>query len=116
MFEKLISTDDCLAGCGVFVRHGERELAVFHLLASNQFIVSDNACPHSEGNLSAGELNGCKVTCPMHDWTFDLELGRCVGTDDVLLTRYACETRGDALFVDLSTALPIAPPQKHDFL
>ena len=116
MFEKIISIEDCAPGCGVFVRHGEKELAVFHLAQPACFVVSENACPHSGGNLSAGELNGCEVTCPMHNWTFDLKLGRCVGTDDVFLTRYACKLQGDALFVDLATALPIAPPQRHDFL
>ncbi len=115
MFEKLVSVDDCPPGCGVFVRHGDNELAVFHLRDSNQFIVSDNTCPHAGGNLSAGELSGCEVTCPMHNWTFDLKSGHCVGTDDLFLTRYACKIQGQALFVDLAQALPIPPPQRHDF-
>ena len=115
MFERLISTADCPPGCGVFVRHGEKELAVFHLAQPTSFVVSENACPHAGGNLSAGEISGCQVTCPMHNWKFDLKSGHCVGTEDVFLTRYAFKIQDDALFVDLSTALPIAPPQRHDF-
>ena len=115
MFEKLISIKDCPPGCAVFVRHGENELAVFHLAQPACFVVSKNACPHAGGNLSAGELSGCKVICPMHNWKFDLKSGRCVGTDDVFLTRYRCKIQGNALFVDLATTLPIPPPQRYDF-
>ncbi len=115
MFEKLLGTDDCPAGCGIFVRHGRKELSVFHLTDPDRFVVSENACPHASGNLSAGEIHRGTVTCPVHQWKFDLNTGHCVGTDDVFLKRYACKVEHGAVWADLSKPLPIAPPPKYEF-
>lgn len=115
MFEKLIDTDSCPPESGVFVRHGEIELAVFHLTDPDRFVVSNNACPHASGNLSAGEIVGHCVTCPVHGWKFDLQTGYCVGTDDVILKRYECRVENDVLLADLSKPLPVPPPPKYDF-
>ena len=115
MFEKLIATLECPIGKGRFVRHGDHELAVFHLTDPDRWFVINNACPHASGNLSAGELHRGGVTCPVHQWKFDLTTGRCVGTQDVFVKRYACTVIGDELHVDLSRPLPIQPPQRYDF-
>ena len=115
MFETLINTVDCMPGCGVFVRHGENELAVFHLTDPDRFVVSENACPHASGNLSAGEIIGHCVTCPVHQWKFDLETGYCAGTDDVILKRYECHVENGVVLADLSKPLPVPPPPKYDF-
>ncbi len=115
MFTKLIRIDDCLPGCGVFVHRGDKELAVFHLSDPDHFVVSQNTCPHAGGNLSAGEISGHCVTCPMHNWKFDLHTGYCVGTDDVIIKRYESKVRDGALFADLSSPLPVPPPPKYDF-
>lgn len=115
MFVRLIDANTCMPGCGVFVRHGERELAVFHLARPDRFVVSENACPHASGNLSAGEIIGRCVTCPVHQWKFDLETGYCAGTDDVILKRYECRIENGVVLADLSKPLPVPPPPKYDF-
>ena len=115
MFVRLIDANTCPLGCGVFVRHGEKELAVFHLARPDRFVVSENACPHASGNLSAGEIIGHCVTCPVHQWKFDLETGYCAGTDDVILKRYECHVENGVVLADLSKPLPVPPPPKYDF-
>jgi nitrite reductase/ring-hydroxylating ferredoxin subunit len=35
-------------------------------------------CPHLEGPLFQGTLSGSTVTCPWHQWRFDLRSGRRV--------------------------------------
>ncbi len=115
MFVRLVDENTCMPGCGVFVRQGEKELAVFHLAQPDRFVVSENACPHASGNLSAGEIIGHCVTCPVHQWKFDLETGYCAGTDDVILKRYECRVENGAVLADLSKHLPVPPPPRHEF-
>lgn len=93
---------------------GGKELAIYHL-ECGEFIVTDNACPHASGNLSAGEVAGRSVTCPVHQWKFSLDTGYCVGTNDVVVRRYACRVEGTILLVDVSTTLPVPPPPMFDF-
>ena len=64
-------------GGGTFITVGEHELAVFMLDNAADVIVIDNTCPHAGGNLSGGTLSDSTVTCPWHEWRFDLRTGIC---------------------------------------
>lgn len=94
-FVKLIALASCRVNAGTFVEFGERELAVFRLSDPDRVFVIDNACPHSSGNLSAGEISGEIVTCPLHQWMFDLSSGVCTHSGLARVNRYAIEVRDD---------------------
>jgi nitrite reductase/ring-hydroxylating ferredoxin subunit len=100
-YVKLIHVDRCRPGRGTFIEYAGKELAVFLFETGGRIVVTDNACPHANGNLSAGELDGSVVTCPWHDWQFDLECGACVNAPGVPIQRYDCEMRDGDLWVDL---------------
>jgi len=34
-------------------------------------------CPHKNESMRYGVVMGTSITCPHHQWTFDLETGRC---------------------------------------
>lgn len=36
----------------------------------------DNACPHRDGELGRGDLQGHHLYCPLHAWCFDVRDGR----------------------------------------
>lgn len=59
------------AGCVALFRTGEDE--VFAL---------DDRCPHKGGPLSQGIVHGRFVTCPLHNWVFDLSTGLAHGADE----------------------------------
>jgi len=42
-------------------------------------------CPHLEGPLFEGTLSGASITCPWHQWRFDLRSGRRVAMFDTPL-------------------------------
>ncbi|MGA8760355.1 MAG: nitrite reductase (NAD(P)H) small subunit [Stellaceae bacterium] len=41
-----------------------------------------NHCPHRGAPLSEGYIQGCKVQCPLHGWTIDLETGKAEAPDE----------------------------------
>ncbi len=89
---RILSVLDCPVGSRKFVTIGDRELAVFHLADPDRFVITDNACPHAAGNLSAGTIeNGTEIVCPWHFWAFDLDTGACTMNDAVRLRRYECK-------------------------
>ena len=55
-------------------------LGLFRTAEAEVFAAS-NTCPHKGGPLSEGIVHGQKVTCPLHNWVFDLNTGQAQGED-----------------------------------
>ncbi len=81
-------------------------------------------CPHRGAALSLGRLEGGRVQCPYHGWTFD-RAGRCVhvpwnpGVKRASLGTLAVPTREFGGYVWIYTSVsmePIAPPTLDDSL
>ncbi len=75
------------------------ELAVFH--TEEGYFCMDNFCPHAGGPLAEGYLQGCVVTCPWHNWSFDVRNGSLCHNAGVKVPVYACRVTEDAVEVDL---------------
>lgn len=100
-FVAVVPLEKCREGGGTFVACRGRELAVFRLDGPERVIVIDNACPHANGNLSAGEVEVGVVTCPWHQWKFDLDTGRCTNSPRARVRRYPAELRDGVVWADL---------------
>ena len=55
------------------VKLGDERVAVFN--ADGEFYAINNTCPHQGGPLGEGVLDGESVTCPWHEWKYDLKTG-----------------------------------------
>jgi len=44
--------------------------------------VYDSRCPHQVTNIPHLALSGTTLTCPKHEWAFDLDSGRCIANGD----------------------------------
>ncbi len=96
--------EECPVGTQRFVSIQGVELAVFHLPRPDGFVAIRNSCPHAGGNLSAGRVANAVVTCPWHEWEFDLRTGACVHNAMVRVQRFPARVEKDWLEVDLSGA------------
>lgn len=60
-------------------------VAVFRT-AENEVFAATDSCPHKGGPLSEGIVHGQSVTCPLHNWVFDLSTGQAAGEDGAITT------------------------------
>ena len=60
-------------------------MAVFRTGPEEVFAAS-NTCPHRGGPLVEGIVHGQSVTCPLHNWVFDLNTGQAKGEDGRIAT------------------------------
>ena len=60
-------------------------VAIFRTEANEVFAATDR-CPHKGGPLSEGIVHGQSVTCPLHNWVFDLNTGQANGEDGAITT------------------------------
>lgn len=50
--------------------------------------VYDSRCPHQVTNIPHLALSGVRLTCPKHQWTFDVSTGECVDKGTRPLNRF----------------------------
>jgi len=100
---RLIEVQRCTPGAGTFVEAAGRELAVFRLDGTGRFAVLDNSCPHASGNLSGGSLAGTVVTCPWHQWAFDVTTGVCTHSPAAKVNCYPSHVRDGYVYAVLAT-------------
>lgn len=103
-FVQLIPVAHCRAEQGAFVELDGRELAVFYFAVPQRVIVIDNACPHAGGNLSGGEVRDGVVTCPRHQWQFELSSGVCTRSPLGRVRRYPARIEDGWVWVDFGGA------------
>ena len=66
-----------------------------------------NQCPHQGYPLLKGKISeNCQLTCPWHNWKFDLETGECLTGGDELPI-YPIEIHDDQIWVNLSPLDPL---------
>lgn len=62
----------------------------------------DNVCPHRQGPLGQGWIEGRAVLCPWHAWAFDTTTGIAEEPEHAKVRVFALRTEADDLLVDLS--------------
>ncbi len=60
----------------------------------------DDRCPHKGGPISDGIVHGARVTCPLHNWVFDLATGEAEGADEGRIATYDVKVEDGRLLVD----------------
>lgn len=74
-------------------------VAIFRTAESEVFAAT-NSCPHKGGPLSEGIIHGQSVTCPLHNWVFDLTTGHAQGADEGQITTYPVRIENERIFLD----------------
>ncbi|MTH64830.1 nitrite reductase small subunit NirD [Paracoccus shanxieyensis] len=83
------------------VRTAQGCIAVFRT-ADDRVFALDDRCPHKGGPLSEGIVHGTSVTCPLHNWVFDLNTGTAQGADDGAVATYPIRVEAGRILIDAS--------------
>ena len=62
-----------------------------HDRRANGWRVFDSRCPHQGTDIPQSALAGATLTCPKHQWTFDIHTGDCIRVGDKPLTQWECK-------------------------
>ncbi len=73
---------------GLFIHRRNGEIRVY-----------DSRCPHQVTNIPELAIQGERLTCPKHQWSFDLATGECVDKGDSPLRRLEHRVEGGRLEV-----------------
>src|SRR6185503_10589352 len=76
-------------------------LAIAVYKVNGKISVSENRCPHSNGPLGEGKLEGSIITCPLHQWKFDVNGGQCQNIPAVKLKMFEVKVEGEDIFIKI---------------
>lgn len=81
------------------VRTPQGCVAIFRT-ATDQVFALDDRCPHKGGPLSEGIVHGTQVTCPLHNWVFDMATGQAQGADEGRVATHPVQVRDGRILLD----------------
>jgi nitrite reductase/ring-hydroxylating ferredoxin subunit len=87
------------AGRTVYARGAE--FALFNL--DGEFYAIEDRCPHRGASLGAGWVEGGRVSCPMHGWTFDPKAGTCLSNPERPVRSFPTRVRNGEVEIGLET-------------
>lgn len=76
---------------------GEDAIAVFRV--KGRLFAIDQTCVHEDGPLGEGKLEGHVVSCPYHDWRYDVRDGRCLSAPDRAVACFAVKEEAGAILI-----------------
>jgi nitrite reductase/ring-hydroxylating ferredoxin subunit len=77
---------------------GDAEYAVYRL--GDEFFCTDDNCTHGMVFLSAGEVEGDEIFCPLHGGAFNIRTGKATAQPcRIALKTYEVVQVGDELFI-----------------
>ena len=62
----------------------------------------DDVCPHRQGPLSEGWIEGNAVVCPWHSWAFDVRTGSAEPPERASVAVFAVQVEGDNVLVEIA--------------
>lgn len=99
-FVKVLGTEDLPVGQGTLVESQGTAVAVFNA-GGGRFYACGAICPHEDGPLAEGWLEGDAVVCPWHGFDFELGTGRCQVDERLTIPVYPTRVADGAVEVDL---------------
>lgn len=101
IFVDIGSLDDIPAQGARLVKTAGGCVALFRT-ADDQVFALDDRCPHKGGPLSEGIVHGTSVTCPLHNWVFDLNTGQAQGADEGQVRTWPVKVKAGRILIDAS--------------
>lgn len=62
----------------------------------------ENRCAHMGCPLSGGDLDGYTLTCPCHDWRYDVRSGKFLDAPEVYIKTYAARVLDGKIFLEVA--------------
>jgi nitrite reductase (NADH) small subunit len=98
-FHRAAAVSEVSPGQSKLLSIAGKSIAVFHV--DGKWFAIDNTCPHRQGPLNEGTLEGTIVSCPWHGWRFDLATGVCKMNPMVKADVFPTKVDGDFVWVEL---------------
>lgn len=92
-------TDELQPGQSMVAEAAGKEIALFNV--GGTVYAMNNACVHRGGPLGEGDLDGEVVTCPWHNWEYNVTTGACLTNPAACVATFPVVVEGNEIKVEL---------------
>jgi nitrite reductase/ring-hydroxylating ferredoxin subunit len=97
---KAAAAADLAPGQGKLVQAEGREIALFNV--NGTFHAIGAICPHENGPLHEGEVDGEAIVCPWHAFDFHVATGECSADPDLRVPVFEVKVEGGDVFIGVA--------------
>lgn len=90
-------------GKPVQISYGTQHVVVMKI--DGEYHAMNDVCPHRGAFIGSGPVAGSVLTCPWHDWSFDITTGECLTNPNAMQQRYPVEVVEGMVVVELPEEL-----------
>ncbi len=83
------------------VRTGDVDLPICLANINGTLSALDDLCPHRQGPLGQGWIEGEAVVCPWHSWAFNAKTGIADFPENERVDTFPLRVEGDDLLIDI---------------
>lgn len=76
-------------------------LPVLLIKKAGKFYGISNKCAHMACPLAGGNLDNYVMTCPCHDWRFDIRTGEFLDAKEIKIPIYQIKLKGKNIFIKI---------------
>ncbi len=97
---KAAEVNDLTPGQGKLVQVGGLDIALFNV--NGTYYAMGAVCPHEDGPLHEGVVDGETIICPWHGYDFNVKTGECSLDSELRVTTFVVTSEGNDLFIEVA--------------
>jgi len=94
--------DDSKVKEGAYAAVYPKGLSVLLVRVEGDLFAIANKCAHMACPLEGGRLEGLTLTCPCHDWRFDVRSGIFIDAPELAIATYPVKVEDGKVLVDVA--------------
>lgn len=110
MFTRVCKEDSLVEGA-MQVVIADSQLIVLAWLDNGAVKAFQGVCPHTSQPMAEADFDGTVLTCPFHQWTWDLTTGEPIHPKESALAEYPVKIEDGIVYVDTEGVSPVFAPR-----
>jgi nitrite reductase/ring-hydroxylating ferredoxin subunit len=97
---KVAEANELSPGQGKLVQVNGKDIALFNV--NGIYYAMSAVCPHEDGPLHEGEVDGDTIICPWHGYDFSVKTGECSVDPDLRVLTFVVKIQGNDVFIEVA--------------
>lgn len=110
MFTRVCKEDSLVEGA-VRIVIADSHLVILAWLDNGAIKAFQGVCPHTNQPMAEADFDGTTLTCPFHQWTWDLSTGAPIQPQESALAEYPVKIEDGIVYIDTEGVTPLFAPR-----